>query len=96
LNVACGRAADLILRGGGRDKREALDVKVKFQNVRDFAAEPFEGNRNGFGLTENVNLLLNLDFILTAGKMDGGGREKNRQTNFKKSWVIFIRASVWL
>ena len=42
LHAARGSAADLILRGIGRDKRKALDVKVEFQNVRDFAAEPFE------------------------------------------------------
>jgi len=82
LHAARDGAADLVLRGIRGDEAETLDVKVEFQNVRDFAAETFERNRYGLGLTRNVNLFLNLDFFLTAGKMDGGRREKNRQANF--------------
>ena len=55
-HVAGAGAADLILRGVRRHEREALDVKVKFQNLRDLAAKAFEGNGNGLGVAQDRNL----------------------------------------
>ena len=82
LKVARGRAADLILRGVGRDKREALDVKVEFQNVGDFAAETFERNGDGFGVAKDVILLNNLNDtrILAVTEVGGwlGGKRTDR------------------
>ncbi len=73
-DVAGAAAADLILRRVGRHEREALNVKVKFQNFRDFAAKAFNGNRNRLGVAEAGNRPRDGNFILiilTAGQSDG-------------------------
>ncbi len=81
LHVAGAAAADPVLRGFRRDEAEALDVKIKSQNVQRLAGETFERNGNRLGLTHDGNFALNVDFFLRAAKIQRDERENDGQND---------------